>query len=169
MSELRDLFIGETIRRFEEEYLPRLEEAVATLPEGKVWWRPHESITSVGNLLVHLEGNTRQWFLGALGGGSMERARGAEFAAREGDDAKALCRALRTTVESAYPVLRSLDGAALAKTFTIQGFEVTGLAAVYHVLEHFGWHTGQIVWIAKATAGAGHGLAFYDDSALEGL
>ena len=169
MPDLRDLFIDETIRRFDEEDLPRLEEAVGTVPEDKLWWRPHRSITSVGNLLIHLEGNTRQWFLGALGGGSMERARGAEFAATEGGSATELCRELRDTVEAAYPILRSLDEPALARSYTIQGFEVTGLAAVYHVLEHFGWHTGQIVWIAKATAGSEHGLAFYDDAALEGL
>ena len=169
MTDLARAFIEETIRRFDEEYLPRLEEAVATVPADKLWWRPHDDITSVGNLLVHLEGNSRQWLLGALGGGSTERARGAEFAAREGDDATTLCAKLRATIEASYPVLRAMTDADLAHTYVIQGFDVTGLAAVYHVLEHFGWHTGQIVWIAKATAGAGHGLAFYDDAALEGL
>ena len=160
------LFIDETVRRFREEYLPRLERAVATLPPEKLWWRPHGGVISVGNLLRHLEGNVRQWFLGGLGGGTQARERDAEFRATEGDDAETLCRALRATVEASFPILERLDDDGLTRSFTIQGFEVTGLAAVYHVLEHFGWHVGQIVWIAKATAGPEHGLAFYDDAKL---
>ena len=46
---------------------------------------------------------------------------------------------------------------------TIQGYELTTLEAVYHVLEHFAWHAGQITWIAKQAGGPGHGIAFYDD------
>lgn len=168
MPDLARLFTDDAVRRFREEYLPRLEEAVRTLPTEKLWWRPHEDVTSVGNLLLHLEGNVRQWFLGGLAGGSQERARLAEFRAREGDDAASLLARLRATVEESYPVLEALDAEALAGTVTIQGFETTRLAAVSHVIEHFGWHVGQIVWIAKASAGPGHGLAFFDDEALEG-
>jgi uncharacterized damage-inducible protein DinB len=63
-------------------------------------------------------------------------------------------------------VLRALPDPEWARPVTIQGFETTVLAAVLHVVEHFSWHTGQVVWIAKARSGAGHGLAFYDDAAL---
>ena len=168
MPDLAPLFIDETVRRFREEYLPRVEAAVATLPEDRVWWRPHEGVVSVGNLLRHLEGNVRQWILGGLGGGSTARERAAEFTATEGAPAAELCAALRATVEATYPVLEALDDEALARPMTIQGFEVTGLAAVYHVLEHFGWHVGQITWIAKMVGGAEHGLAYYDDAELEG-
>jgi len=168
MPDLGRLFVDETVRRFRDEYLPRLEEALRTLPADRLWWRPHEGVPSVGNLLVHLEGNVRQWFLGGLGGGSTERARSAEFRMRDGDDGPTLCARLRATVEESFPLIAALDEESLARTRTIQGFEVTGLAAVQHVLEHFGWHVGQVVWIAKASAGAGHGLAFYDDDALEG-
>ena len=51
----------------------------------------------------------------------------------------------------------------------IQGFETTPFRAVYHVVEHFGWHTGQAVWIAKARGGPGHGIAFYDDAKINQL
>ena len=33
----------------------------------------------------------------------------------------------------------------LVRTFDIQGYQVTGVHAVYHVVEHFGMHYGQIV------------------------
>jgi hypothetical protein len=32
----------------------------------------------------------------------------------------------------------------------IQGYHVTGLVAVYQVVEHFGLHYGQIMYITKA-------------------
>jgi uncharacterized damage-inducible protein DinB len=168
VSLLGERLVEETIRRFEEEYLPRLEAAVALLPPDRLWWRPHEDVPSVGNLLLHLEGNVRQWLLGGLGGGPTARARKQEFSARGGADSGTLLADLRATVTASFPVLRSLDEEALLRDTSIQGFPVTGLDAVLHVQEHFGWHTGQIVWIAKSVAGPGHGLAFHDDDALEG-
>ena len=167
MSDLGAMFIEETIRRFDEEYLPRLERAVEGLTIDQVWWRPHEETTSIANLLIHLEGNVRQWLIGGVGGATQPRARSAEFAAREGAGGATLCAALRRTVEETYPILRAFGDEGLARNLTIQGFEVTGLAAIYHVLEHFGWHTGQITWIAKSLGGPGHGIAFYDDESLE--
>jgi len=170
LSELGRLFVEETIRRFREEYLPRLETAVAAVPADKLWWRPHSEATSIGNLLLHLEGNVRQWFLAGLGEQrEPRRERSAEFRAREavGVSGERLCKALKETVETSYPVLTGLTDSQLAKELEIQGFRVTGLAAVYHVVEHFSWHLGQIVWIAKATAGPGHGIVFYDDDSLD--
>jgi hypothetical protein len=38
-------------------------------------------------------------------------------------------------------------------TRRIQGYEVTVLEAVYHVVEHFGMHTGQIILLAKMYSG----------------
>jgi hypothetical protein len=35
----------------------------------------------------------------------------------------------------------------------IQDYDVTVLEAIYHVVEHFGMHTGQIILIAKARTG----------------
>ena len=62
--------------------------------------------------------------------------------------------------------LRGLDSKELDAALEIQGFATDRQGAMLHVVEHFSWHTGQAVWIAKARAGAGHGLAFYDDSKL---
>jgi len=170
LPELGRLFVEETIGSFREEYLPRLEAAVAAVPAEKLWWRPHSDATSIGNLLLHLEGNVRQWFLAGLGGEQQpRRERSAEFRARDaaGGSGEKLCKILKEAVESSYPVLTGLTDSQLTEVREIQGFRVTGLAAVYHVVEHFGWHLGQIVWIAKATAGPDHGIVFYDDDALD--
>ena len=152
----------ETLKTF----LTRMRTAVEALPERDLWWRPHEASTSVGNLLLHLSGNVRQWISGGLGGAADARDRASEFAARDGATRAGLLARLEGVVEEACRVIDGLDDAALQRPVTIQGFATTGLRAVYHVVEHFAWHTGQVVWIAKARAGADHGIAFYDDDAL---
>lgn len=159
-------FAAESARYLREVHLPRLVRAVAALPPGDLWWSPHPECLSVGTILRHLEGNLRQWILSGLAGAPDARDRAAEFASAERPEAPELLARLRATVEAAAEHIAGLDAAALARPLTIQGFATTGLGAAYHVVEHFAWHTGQAVWIAKARAGAGHGLAFYDDAAL---
>ena len=46
-------------------------------------------------------------------------------------------------------MLAGLSDDSLARKHTIQGLHVTGLEAVFHVSEHFSYHTGQIVYITK--------------------
>lgn len=147
-------------------YLPRLERALQELPAGDLWWRPHARATSAGNLLLHLRGNLTQWIACGLGGAPDARVREAEFAAREGAPARALLADLRATVDECCRVIAALDEPALRGRVTIQGFRVTRLEAVLHVVEHMSWHAGQVAWIAKLRAGARHGLAYYDDAGL---
>ena len=106
----------------------------------------------------------RQWIVSGLGGAADARSRGAEFAAREGAAKDALLSALEATVGEACAVIEAQ--ADLDRPCTIQGFETTVLRAVFHVVEHFSWHTGQVVWIAKLRAGERHAIAFYDDAKL---
>jgi uncharacterized damage-inducible protein DinB len=149
-----------------ETYLPRLRQALAGMSAADVWWRPHADTTSIGNLLLHLQGNVRQWIVSGLGDAPDERDRESEFAARQGAEAQVLIAALSATVERACEVIERLPSERWMQRVTIQDFEVTVLAAVLHIVEHFSWHTGQITWIAKLRKGDGHGIAFYDDDAL---
>lgn len=158
-------FTRESARYLREVYLPRLRHALDTLPEEDLWWRPHGKATSVGNLLLHLERNIRQWILGGLGGAPDRRRRSEEFARREGGTKAELMGALAATIGEAAQVVE--NRIALDRSLTIQGFDTSPREAIYHVVEHLSWHTGQIVWIAKMRAGEGHGIAFYDDAKLE--
>src|SRR5262245_27439428 len=90
-------------------YLPRIERAVAELPARDLWWRPHARTTSVGNLLLHLQGNIRQWIVTGLGAAPDARDRDAEFAARDGAGARALLSVLRATVQQAAAIIAPLD------------------------------------------------------------
>ncbi len=165
-SSLGRSFCDRSRHHLEREYLPRLRVAVEKLGPADIWWRPHEGTNSVGNLLLHLEGNVRQWILAGVGGEADHRRRATEFSAREGADVDTLLDALEATVVAAGRVFDGLSDENLARPVEIQGFEVTVMQAIYHVVEHFAWHTGQVTWMAKLRAGPGHGLAFYDDSKL---
>jgi uncharacterized damage-inducible protein DinB len=166
MPNLDQEFNARAIQHLRGEYLPRIEAALRSLAQEHLWWRPHGRSNSVGNLLLHLEGNVRQWILHGLGGEADQRLRDGEFAAREGADAAQLFAALQVTVLAACAVIDGLDAEDLLQERRIQGRNCTALAAVLHVVEHFSWHTGQIVWIAKERGGESHGLAFYDDRLL---
>lgn len=160
------LFLRETVIRLRQEYLPRIRAALENLTPEQIWWRPHDDTTSIGVLMRHLAGNVRQWILGGLDGQPDRRERPAEFDGAQHEDAAAVHAALESTVREACRVLDVFPGDQLTGTYRIQGIRTTALGAIYHVLEHFGWHTGQIVWMAKLARGAGHGIAFYDDDAL---
>ena len=159
-------FTATSAQYLRDTYMQRIAGAIEVMTPQDLWRRSHDGTNSVANLLLHLEGNVRQWILVGVGGAEDRRDRGAEFAARGGLDAPELLAPLRETVAAAAARIEDLDSAALARRFTVQGIETTGLEAVYHVVEHFSWHTGQIVAFAKERAGPDHGLAFYDDGKL---
>ena len=85
-----------------------------------------------------------------------------EFDAREGADASALMAGLLATLREADEVLVSLDEHALAAARRIQGRDVNVLDAVYHVVEHFSMHTGQIILLTKRYAPGR--VQFYEDA-----
>jgi uncharacterized damage-inducible protein DinB len=141
------------------EMRPRLRQVVVSLTQEQVWWRPNENSNSVGNLLLHLNGNVSQWLLRGLGGRAYERQRAAEFAERAALPAAALLDTLERTLAQADEVLGALAEADLLRVVTIQGYTVTGAKAIYHVVSHFALHYGQILYLAKAMQN--RSLGFY--------
>ncbi len=129
------------------------------LREEDVWWRPNEASNAVGNLVLHLCGNLRQWVVTGLGGADDTRSRPEEFARREGASRADLIDLLEATLADAGRTLEALDPTELHRERTIQGTRVSGLVALYHAVEHFSMHAGQILWITKLRLG--EGLGFY--------
>jgi uncharacterized damage-inducible protein DinB len=127
----------------------RLRQAVTSLTPEQIWWRPNEHSNSVGNLLLHLDGNVSQWLLHALGGRPYERRRREEFAQRAALPAAGLLAALDQTLLQADALLAGLPEAELRRVMTIQGYSVTGAMAIYHVITHFSMHYGQILYLVK--------------------
>lgn len=137
----------------------RIETCLGRLTPEQVWMRGAENQNAVGNLVLHLNGNVRQWILTGIGGAPDHRIRDEEFSARGGMGTEALGRLLRGTVEEALAIIRSLPHERLVERITIQGYDVTVLEAIFHVVEHFSGHTSQIIYVAKMLTG--EDLGFY--------
>jgi hypothetical protein len=152
------LFLEFSRRKLLEHYWPRLKACVEVLSEEQVWWRANESCNSVGNLILHLNGNVRQWLIDSFEKREDKRDRPAEFAAEGGMTAVALLERLGATMEEARRVLERLTEADLVAWYEIQGYHVSGLEAVYQVVEHFGLHYGQISYITKSLSGRDMGF-----------
>jgi hypothetical protein len=146
-------FLELSRQKLMDRYWPRLRECVESLTEEQVWWRPNEASNSVGNLVLHLNGNVRQWLVGSFSRSADARNRPAEFAQRGAIPREALLRTLGETLQEASAVLSRLTEADLSNTFQIQGYTVSGLQAVYQVVEHFSMHYGQILYVTKMLRG----------------
>ncbi len=141
---------AESVDKLKNTYLHWIERALQTISDSSVWDKPNSSVNSIGNLLLHLEGNVRQWIIHGLGGEKDNRERDKEFSALDGASAIELLNNLKQTVDTACNIISEYDSSEkLMKELVIQGFTTNAYAAIFHVVEHFSYHTGQIVWITK--------------------
>lgn len=145
--------------------MPKIERCLERLTDEQIWWRPNEESNSIGNLVLHLCGNARQWIVCGVGGAPSTRDRDAEFAQRETIERDRLLALLRTTLADVDSTLRDLepklsDPQTLLARRTIQSSDVDVLEAIFHVTEHFSMHTGQIIMVTKMLTTSD--LRFYD-------
>lgn len=162
-SELLDRLFIEAVREYlASEYPAKLREAIAVLPPDKLWWRPNGESNSVGNLLLHLNGNIRQWIVAGVGQEPFTRHRAEEFSAREGSTAAELLATLERTLADVDRIVKGLTAAELSERRAIQGRDLTVLEAIVHVTEHFSYHLGQIILVTKMFAPGG--VHFYEDA-----
>ena len=129
------------------------------LTEEQIWARGNANENAIGNLVLHLSGNVRQWIVAGVGHMPDVRERDEEFAATGGVAVPELMARLRGAVEEAANTIRPLTSSQLAERLSIQKYDVTVLEAVYHVVEHFSMHTGQILFATKMLTGTD--LGFY--------
>lgn len=161
MSGIDTAFVSRARYHLNTEYRTKLRKAVEALPDDAVWWRPNPHANSVGNLLLHLTGNIRQWIVGGVGRLPNARDRAGEFAAQSGGSAAELLAGLESALDEVDVVLAGLTSRDLLEHRDIQGRQITVLEAVFHVVEHFSLHLGQIIYIAKLRAPGS--IQFYDD------
>ena len=140
----------ETRRRMFEDNLTRLEKCLNLLTEEELWYRPNENTVSVGNLVLHLCGNIRQWILSGLGGEPDLRQRQSEFDEAGPMPAQQLLEKLKSVLAEVNLLLDRLEPQILVEKRTVQGFDESGLSIIVHVVEHFSYHVGQITYITKA-------------------
>lgn len=165
-ADLTGLFLAFSRNKLLEHYWPRLRTAVASLSDEQIWSRPNPASNSIGNLVLHLNGNVRQWLVDSFNNREDQRNRPAEFSESRMIPGAELLTTLGVTIEEARAVLARLTTAELLAAYEIQGYNVTGLDAVYQVVEHFALHYGQILYSAKMLSGKD--LGFYRELAKTG-
>ncbi|MBZ0202902.1 MAG: DUF1572 domain-containing protein [Ignavibacteria bacterium] len=129
--------------------LPRIEKCLDELNDYEIWTRQNNSSNSIGNLILHLCGNITQYIISGLGGETDNRNRDEEFAANGGFNSLELKDKIRKVINRSAEVIESLSEEELLQQRTLQGYQMTGIAAIIHVTEHLSYHTGQIVFYTK--------------------
>ncbi len=132
-----------------KQYESRIETCLDKLSYNQIWARDTEKQNAVGNLVLHLCGNLGQWILAGVAGEPDLRDRDAEFAARGDVSADELKQRIRRRVDETVAVIAALTPEQLMERTVVQGYDVSKLHAVYHVVSHFSEHAGQIIFATK--------------------
>jgi hypothetical protein len=151
-NEIGVLFLKDSSARLEW-MTGYMKTCLGKLTDEQVWERhgPHEN--SVGNLVLHLCGNMRQWIMHGVGGVPDVRVRDKEFSATGGVTGPELIDHLDKTVAEARAVIETFPPERLAERTTPQHREVSMLEAIYQVAGHVQQHGGQIILLTKQMTG----------------
>jgi uncharacterized damage-inducible protein DinB len=141
-------FIQQSIAHFEEN-TPKIEKCLTELTEDELWHRPNASSNSTGNLILHLCGNITQYILSGLGNIEDKRERDKEFTSTRVLQKEDLLNKLKATVVSAVKIMRSLKDDDLLQKHSVQGRDLSAIGIIIHVVEHYSYHTGQIIYWTK--------------------
>jgi len=164
-TQIHTALIQEVDHRLFDESLTRILECLEKLTDEQIWWRPNESSNSIGNLVLHLCGNVRQWIGTGLGNLPDTRKRQTEFDERLQIERDVLVSELVSTMTMSKSVISNLPEKELLTSRPVQTFNETGISILIHVTEHFSYHTGQIAYITKLLSGKS--LSFYEGVVLE--
>jgi uncharacterized damage-inducible protein DinB len=131
-------------------------------------WRPHSSMNSIGNLVLHLCGNLRQWIIAGVGGAEDIRDRPQEFAEQGPFDRRDLLGKLDETVAEVETVLQSLTASQLLEQRRVQGFQTTGLSAIFDSIAHYKGHSQEIVSMTRTQLGDDYRFEWVPSTPEEG-
>ncbi len=151
-NDIAHLFLDHSCRTLEK-MTGHLGVCLSRLTDAQIWQRHGAHENAVGNLVLHLCGNMRQWVIAGVGGVADVRVRDAEFSADGGMGAEELMGKFGLTVAEARGIIASLPAERLLERINPQNGEVSVLDAVYQVVRHVQEHVGQIVLLTKQMAG----------------
>ena len=148
-TKLTEAIVEEGRRRLVNESLPRMTQCLEQLTDDQIWWKPNKNSNSVGNIIVHVNGNLRQWVLSAIAGQPDERQRNIEFEMDGGISGTQLIEMLQATMREVSTALDEVVKIGILEIRPVQVFEESILSIIVHVVEHTSYHTGQVTWITK--------------------
>ena len=159
MNTIAQEFIEQSISIIEKKNTPKIIKCLDQLSEEQIWLRPNKASNSIGNILLHLCGNIRQYVIAALGDQPDIRERDKEFSIQGGYNKEELLAKLTDTLTQAVNIIRNTDEVRLLKIYSVQGFNYSGIGIIVHITEHYSHHTGQVIFWTKQLTG--NDLGFY--------
>lgn len=141
-------FIEQAIKRLQEN-TPKIKTCLDELTEEEIWQQPNPSSNSVGNMILHLCGNITQYILSSLGGAEDKRERDKEFSTQGGLNKKELFDKLQSTFTQAVFVIGNVSPEKMLLKRSVQGYQLSAIGIIIHVVEHYSYHTGQIIFWTK--------------------
>jgi uncharacterized protein DUF1572 len=156
-DQIPDLFLSASVKgmQLSEDAINR---CVAKLSDDQMWHRGADHENSIANLLLHLEGNLRQWFLHGIDGQPDVRIRDAEFALSPSQRCAEIRSRFAATLAECRNVIGSLPPERLLEIINPQPTgnwpPTTILEAIYRVTGHLQSHQGQIIMLTKHLTGA---------------
>lgn len=148
-KKIRDLLITDVRRRLIEESQPRIVKCLCELSQEEVWHKQNEHTNSVGNLVLHLCGNVRQYVLSGIDGQVDVRERDIEFLEKGPIDKQVLLIKVDELMKEVDEALDRISTEDLVREVSVQGFKENVTSILVHVTEHFSYHVGQITYYTK--------------------
>jgi uncharacterized damage-inducible protein DinB len=126
------------------------------LSPAQIWHRSGDYENSIANLLLHLEGNMRQWILHGIDGQPDVRQRDDEFTLQSTMDVSEVRARFAATLEEVRTVIDGLRQDPPERLLTVIDPQpsspmrnATILEAIFQVVGHVQLHTGQIILLTK--------------------
>ncbi|GGG86044.1 DUF1572 family protein [Edaphobacter dinghuensis] len=149
-NKIAETFLDFSCRRLDM-IVTNMKFCLGKLTDEQIWSRggPHEN--AVGNIVLHLCGNIRQWAIHGVSGAKDVRVREAEFSADGGLTGAQLSTMFADTIAEARHIIATLPPERLTDRTAPQPGrpEVSVLEAIYQVVAHAHEHTGQVILVTK--------------------
>lgn len=148
-ANIKELIIKDVKRRLFEEGATRIKKCLNELSIDQIWYKHNGNTNSVGNLILHLCGNVRQYVLHGIDGQKDVRHRATEFSEKGPIAASVLVAKLDKLESDVSEALDRITSDDLVEDRKVQGFDENVISILIHVAEHFSYHVGQITFYTK--------------------
>ncbi len=156
--------LAEATLRLRDESLPRIIQCLDALDTNQLWYTPHHVTNSVGNLVLHLSGNIRQYLCSGIGGLADIRQRDSEFVPNQSVTTADLKALITGAIDDGLTCVNAVPYTDWLTEINVQVFTMSRYSALIHVIEHTSYHVGQITHLTKAQTGKDTG--YYDSLEL---
>ena len=164
-EQIKNEIIKDVRLRLYDECMPRIKQCIELLSEEQLWLKPNQNSNSIGNLVLHVCGNIRQYVMSGIGGLPDVRERSAEFAESGPLPRQELYELMDLLLGDVDTVLTTINPQDLILIKKVQGFDMSVASILIHITEHISYHTGQIAYATKLMQDID--LRFYGDMDLD--